>query len=156
VAVAEGVGDHGCEYMTGGVVVVLGPTGINFGSGMTGGLVYVLAEHAGGGALNSEFVFAEECSDEEDAALRQLMIRHCLHTGSPRAAFILNCAGRLPLLRVQPERLPCSIEQTWVPVLERLHAQTAFSPRAAVRNPAGAMPIVPGSSRETGQQVPGL
>ncbi|HEV2962770.1 MAG TPA: glutamate synthase large subunit, partial [Candidatus Angelobacter sp.] len=45
LAVVEGLGDHGCEYMTGGVVLVLGPTGMNFGSGMTGGLAYVLAEH---------------------------------------------------------------------------------------------------------------
>jgi glutamate synthase (NADPH/NADH) large chain len=42
VAIVEGVGDHGCEYMTGGVVAVLGPTGINFGAGMTGGFAYVL------------------------------------------------------------------------------------------------------------------
>ena len=43
-AVVEGVGDHGCEYMTGGVVVVLGRTGVNFGAGMTGGFAYVLDE----------------------------------------------------------------------------------------------------------------
>ena len=42
IAVVEGVGDHGCEYMTGGVIVVLGPTGINFGAGMTGGFSFVL------------------------------------------------------------------------------------------------------------------
>jgi glutamate synthase (NADPH) large chain len=45
LAVVEGVGDHGCEYMTGGVVVVLGETGVNFGAGMTGGFAYVLDEH---------------------------------------------------------------------------------------------------------------
>src|SRR3546814_9516070 len=44
LAVVEGVGDHGCEYMTGGVVVVLGRTGVNFGAGMTGGFAYVLDE----------------------------------------------------------------------------------------------------------------
>jgi len=43
-AVVEGCGDHGCEYMTGGVVAVLGPTGVNFGAGMTGGFAYVLDE----------------------------------------------------------------------------------------------------------------
>jgi glutamate synthase (NADPH/NADH) large chain len=45
VAVVEGVGDHGCEYMTGGVVAVLGETGVNFGAGMTGGFAFVLDEH---------------------------------------------------------------------------------------------------------------
>ena len=44
LAVVEGVGDHGCEYMTGGVVLVLGPAGVNFGSGMTGGLAYLLTD----------------------------------------------------------------------------------------------------------------
>src|SRR5207237_10135689 len=46
-AVVEGVGDHGCEYMTGGRVVVLGPTGRNFAAGMSGGIAYVLDEHGG-------------------------------------------------------------------------------------------------------------
>lgn len=41
VAIAEGIGDHGCEYMTGGVVIVLGPTGRNFAAGMSGGIAYV-------------------------------------------------------------------------------------------------------------------
>jgi glutamate synthase domain-containing protein 3 len=45
VAVVEGLGDHGCEYMTGGAVVVLGRTGRNFGAGMSGGVAYVLDEH---------------------------------------------------------------------------------------------------------------
>ena len=47
VAVVEGVGQHGCEYMTGGIVAVLGPIGLNFGSGMTGGLAYILRSEAG-------------------------------------------------------------------------------------------------------------
>ncbi|MBP0574426.1 hypothetical protein J8J40_27625, partial [Mycobacterium tuberculosis] len=47
IAVVEGVGDHGCEYMTGGIVVVLGPTGRNFGAGMSGGIAYVLDEDGG-------------------------------------------------------------------------------------------------------------
>ena len=46
IAVVEGVGQHGCEYMTGGIAVVLGPVGLNFGSGMTGGLAYFLRSEA--------------------------------------------------------------------------------------------------------------
>ena len=45
IAVVEGVGDHGCEYMTGGRVAILGPTGKNFAAGMSGGIAYVLDEH---------------------------------------------------------------------------------------------------------------
>jgi glutamate synthase domain-containing protein 3 len=155
VAVVEGVGDHGCEYMTGGVVLVPGPTGINFGSGMTGGLAYVLAEHAGERTLNSEFVFTQPCSDQEDAALRQLLIRHCLHTASPRAAFILNSVGPLPFVRVQPVHLPCSVEQTWKPVLERLNAPASFSLHAAAQTLSRPGAIFPDSG-SSGQHLRAL
>ena len=154
VAVVEGVGDHGCEYMTGGVVVVLGPTGVNFGSGMTGGLAYVLAEHAGEGALNSEFVSTQQCSEEEDAALRQLLIRHCLHVASPRAAFILNSVGRLPFVRVQPEHLPCPIEQTWAPVLERLQPFSSFRAAVAKKAWSASLPGMTGDPGDIGHQIP--
>jgi GXGXG motif-containing protein len=149
----EGVGDHGCEYMTGGVALVLGPTGVNFGSGMTGGLAYLLAEHAAERALNLDFVRVHECSAVEQAALRQLLIRHCLHTGSPRAAFILNSGAPLPLLRVQPERLPCSVEQTWAPVLERLQLSVSFRSGPADKT-WSPIPAVPGDAGEIGRQIP--
>src|SRR5579863_639137 len=69
LAVVEGVGDHGCEYMTGGRVVVLGPTGRNFAAGMSGGVAYVWDPHSTFGAnLNGEMVDLEdECDDEEVA-----------------------------------------------------------------------------------------
>jgi glutamate synthase (ferredoxin) len=120
VAVVEGVGEHGCEYMTGGVVVVLGATGINFGSGMTGGLVYLLQEHAVQSAYNADFVEVAACTEEEDQCLRRVLIKHCLMTGSPIATLLLNSGTRLPMVRLQPKRLPCSIEQTWTPILRRL------------------------------------
>jgi glutamate synthase domain-containing protein 3 len=120
LAVVEGAGEHGCEYMTGGVALVLGPTGTNFGSGMTGGLAYVASEYASAEALNSDFVHLGECSAEEEASLRQVLIKHSLLTGSPRAVFLLNSGARLPFMRVQPRDLPCSIEQTWAPILDRL------------------------------------
>jgi glutamate synthase domain-containing protein 3 len=154
VAVVEGVGDHGCEYMTGGIALMLGPTGVNFGSGMTGGLAYLLTEHAAEPALNLDFVCVQECSAEEQAALRQLLIRHCLHTGSPRAAFILNSSARLPLVRVQPERLPCSIEQTWATALERLQFSVSFRSGVADKTWPRPMPAITGDAGEIGRQIP--
>ena len=120
LAVVEGVGEHGCEYMTGGVVVLLGPTGINFGAGMTGGLAYMPEEHVSKFFCNREFVSLEQCSKDEEQFLRRILMKHCLMTGSPRAALRLNARAPLAMVRVQPQQLPCAIEQTWAPVLERL------------------------------------
>ena len=84
-AVVEGVGDHGCEYMTGGRVVILGATGRNFAAGMSGGVAYVEDE-------------------EEVAEVKRLIGRHLQHTGSKRAAEILGAwASWLPyFVRVMP------------------------------------------------------
>jgi glutamate synthase (NADPH/NADH) large chain/glutamate synthase (ferredoxin) len=119
LAVVEGVGQHGCEYMTGGVVLVLGPLGLNFGSGMTGGLAYVLRAEADE-VLHRDFVSVEEISSEEDGWLRQILQEHLDRTGSPRAARLLSRRGPLPLLRVQPVHLQGTVESTWVPVLAQL------------------------------------
>jgi hypothetical protein len=96
----------------------------------------------------------QECSAEEQAALRQLLIRHCLHTGSPRAAFILNSSARLPLVRVQPERLPCSIEQTWATALERLQFSVSFRSGVADKTWPRPMPAITGDAGEIGRQIP--
>jgi glutamate synthase (ferredoxin) len=89
-AVVEGVGDHGCEYMTGGRVVVLGPTGRNFGAGMTNGLAWVLDEDgAFAGRVNAESVVVEPVSAEDDAEARDLIERHLQLTGSRRAHHLL-------------------------------------------------------------------
>jgi glutamate synthase (ferredoxin) len=87
VAVVEGVGDHGCEYMTAGLVAVLGPVGMNFAAGMSGGVAYVL-DPAGTLPLhlNGELVVAERGASEE---LRELLERHLRHTSSRRAAELL-------------------------------------------------------------------
>jgi glutamate synthase (ferredoxin) len=122
LAAVEGLGEHGCEYMTGGAVVVLGPTGINFGSGMTGGLAYLMQEHLDESACNAEFVSMAACSPEEDLYLRRVLIQHCLMTGSPRAATLLNSKEPLPMVRIQPRELPVPVTQTWMPILERLAA----------------------------------
>ncbi len=111
VAVVEGVGQHGCEYMTGGVVAVLGPAGLNFGSGMTGGLAYVLrteAEHI----LNTEFVQPHELEHAEERYLRALLEKHVALTDSPRA-FRLLALPSLPLLRIQPIHFQGTLEGAW-------------------------------------------
>jgi len=102
VAVVEGIGDHGCEYMTGGAVAVLGAAGLNFGAGMSGGVAWVL-DPAGELPLrlNAELVAAERGADEE---LRELLERHVRHTGSPRASELLSRWHEAPALfwRVAP------------------------------------------------------
>lgn len=91
-AVVEAIGDHGCEYMTGGRVVILGPTGRNFAAGMSGGIAYVLDENN---------VFHRNCNKEmidltvpesktEADELYELISKHLAYTGSPRAREILN------------------------------------------------------------------
>ncbi len=91
-AVVEGVGDHGCEYMTGGRVVVLGPTGRNFAAGMSGGIAYVLDEHDEfGSRVNAQMVNLERLTDDaEITAVRRLVERHLEHTSSSRARQVLN------------------------------------------------------------------
>jgi len=92
VAVVEGVGDHCCEYMTGGCVVVLGKTGCNFGAGMSGGTAYVLDERQLFDTLcNLDMVDLETVWHEEDTdRLRMLIERHLELTGSVRAKYILD------------------------------------------------------------------
>ncbi len=91
-AVVEAVGDHGCEYMTGGHVVVLGPTGRNFGAGMSGGVAYVLDERDDFAAkVNMQMVGTEPLSDAaEIAKVRELVERHLQYTGSQRARQVLT------------------------------------------------------------------
>ncbi len=91
VAVVEGVGDHGCEYMTGGRVVILGPTGKNFAAGMSGGIVYVLDEnHDLYLRLNKEQVLTDTLTEPHDIQeLRDLIEEHVAATGSPRGKKIL-------------------------------------------------------------------
>ncbi len=90
-AVVEGVGDHGCEYMTGGRVAVLGPTGRNFGAGMSGGIAYVYDEHHDfPGRCNPELVELESLSEHDEAELKDLIAEHAERTGSPVAERMLD------------------------------------------------------------------
>ncbi|KAF4724460.1 hypothetical protein FOZ62_003075, partial [Perkinsus olseni] len=90
VAVVEGCGDHGCEYMTRGVVVVLGTTGRNFAAGMSGGLAYVLdLDHDN---CNKQTVYLDPLggdAGEDKVALKALLSEHLKRTGSPKAARLL-------------------------------------------------------------------
>ena len=90
--VVEGVGDHGCEYMTGGTVVVLGQTGKNFAAGMTGGIAYVLDENWDFyQRVNKETVSLEPVEHKYDVAtLKELIREHVEATGSPRGKEILD------------------------------------------------------------------
>jgi glutamate synthase (ferredoxin) len=91
VAVVEGVGDHACEYMTGGTVVVLGDHGLNLGAGMTGGEVFVFDPEARlTGRVNEQLVAAHAPGPAELAELRALLERHARLTGSARAAALLE------------------------------------------------------------------
>jgi glutamate synthase (ferredoxin) len=105
-AVVEAVGDHGCEYMTGGRVVVLGPTGRNFAAGMSGGVAYILDE-AGrfAGNCNKEMVGLAKLEDAEEINLVHGMIfRHAQYTDSKRAQEVLGAwAQWVPyFVRVMP------------------------------------------------------
>jgi glutamate synthase (NADPH/NADH) large chain len=131
-AVVEGVGDHGCEYMTGGTVVVLGKAGRNFAAGMSGGIAYVLDEEGdftqrcnlamvdlepipeeesaaaveGAGELESHGkVKIDHLAGHDDEMLKGLIQRHLLYTGSERARRILeNWAAYLPrFVKVMPQ-----------------------------------------------------
>jgi glutamate synthase domain-containing protein 3 len=89
-AVVEGVGDHGCEYMTGGRVVVLGTTGRNFAAGMSGGIAYVYdRDNRFKGRCNLELVDLEELDETGAEEVRALIAEHAQRTGSLRARNIL-------------------------------------------------------------------
>ena len=91
-AVVEGVGDHGCEYMTGGRVVVLGPTGKNFAAGMSGGVAYVLDENSDLYLkLNKELVSSEPVTDKYDVLdLKAMIEEHVAATGSEKGQMVLD------------------------------------------------------------------
>jgi glutamate synthase (NADPH/NADH) large chain len=89
-AVVEGVGDHGCEYMTGGRVVVLGPTGRNFGAGMSGGIAYVYdPDDVFAAKLNGEMVRLQELEPNDAEFLQRTIADHVRHTESAVGARIL-------------------------------------------------------------------
>ncbi|MGC9454378.1 MAG: glutamate synthase large subunit [Phycisphaerae bacterium] len=127
-AVVEGVGDHGCEYMTGGLVVVLGQTGRNFAAGMSGGIAYVLDEHQLFDTLcNLDMVDLETVWREEDGELlREMITRHHKWTGSVRARELLDrwsdWVGRFVKV------VPIDYRRALLRLREREDRQTDFTP----------------------------
>jgi glutamate synthase domain-containing protein 2/glutamate synthase domain-containing protein 1/glutamate synthase domain-containing protein 3 len=116
-AVVEAVGDHGCEYMTKGLVVVLGKTGRNFAAGMSGGFAFVLDEAGefSNTMCNKASVDLEPVEDtKEMEALKNLIERHAEYTGSPRARWILeNWPEMLPkFVKVFPHEYKRVIAET--------------------------------------------
>jgi len=134
LAVVEGVGQHACEYMTAGVAVMLGPAGINFGAGMTGGLAYLLRDPATAHVLNEQSVRMVPLELKEELWLRRVLRRHERLTGSPRAAQLLRSERPLPFSRVEPLSTACSIAETWDAILTRFgrHQTPVFDVARAV------------------------
>jgi glutamate synthase (ferredoxin) len=137
VAVVEGVGDHGCEYMTGGLVVVLGPIGYNFAAGMTGGVAYIYDE--GGRAearLNPQLVGATSLSADDSECVREWVGRHAQWTGSAVAQSLLSDwnSASTRFLKVAPKEQPAarrillSPSALAVPVEDRLQTVEEVSP----------------------------
>ncbi|MHC3439654.1 glutamate synthase large subunit [Natrialbaceae archaeon A-gly3] len=114
-AVVEGVGDHGCEYMTGGVVAVLGETGTNFAAGMSGGVAYVLdeagdfAERANTGMVSLH----EDLEGRDEVILRRLVENHVAYTGSDRGKKLLEEweAALESFVKVMPEAYAEAIDE---------------------------------------------
>ena len=106
--------------MTAGVVLILGAAGINLGSGMTGGLAYILRDSLSDDSYHREFVRRTAVAEQEEGWLRQLLTEHMRLTGSPRAGALLRAGVGLHLWRLEPLCLPCSIPESWVATLARL------------------------------------
>jgi glutamate synthase (ferredoxin) len=93
-AVVEGVGDHGCEYMTGGRVVILGATGRNFAAGMSGGIAYVYDEDASlKDKCNTDMVVLERIKKEDEETIYYLLHNHFRYTGSGKAKKVIDNMG---------------------------------------------------------------
>jgi glutamate synthase domain-containing protein 2/glutamate synthase domain-containing protein 1/glutamate synthase domain-containing protein 3 len=139
-AVVEGVGDHGCEYMTGGRIVVLGPTGRNFAAGMSGGVAYVLDEDgAFAKRCNMGMVGFDEISEADAIELRAMIEEHQRRTDSPVAARVLaqwqELLGKRAFVKVMPH--------DYKRVLAEHAAEEAQAAAAAANNggPASTRPL---------------
>jgi glutamate synthase (NADPH) large chain len=113
-AVIEGIGDHGCEYMTGGVVVVLGETGKNFAAGMSGGMAYIYnVNNDFKNNCNREMVDLDPLDSEDDALLRKMIREHFRHTSSNLALGILNNwkKARNCFIKVMPRDYKAALEK---------------------------------------------
>lgn len=137
-AVVEGVGDHGCEYMTGGRVLVLGSTGRNFAAGMSGGIAYVLDVNEDFmSKLNAEMVEAGPVEDPTEISyLRDLIEDHHHYTGSELAARILiDFSKALPhFVKVLPIDYKRVLEEETAKAAEATKTQESVTPALALRH----------------------
>ena len=126
-AVVEGIGDHGCEYMTNGTVVVIGKTGKNFGAGMSGGVAYLLDENGMFDLLhNPEMIHRAPMEDADVKRVQELIYRHLELTESGRAKDILdNWERYAPLfVKAEPKDKPqAAAEEVGAPADEEVAAK---------------------------------
>jgi glutamate synthase (NADPH/NADH) large chain/glutamate synthase (ferredoxin) len=138
-AVVEGVGNHACEYMTGGIVTVLGRAGRNFGAGMSNGIAYVFDEsETFAGRLNHEMVLLADLDHDDTALLTQLLQLHIARTGSARARWIMEDweHQHLRWRKVKPRGAAehvARIRDTWAPRIDALLTEE----RGAAAKPNG-------------------
>ena len=128
--VVEGVGDHGCEYMTGGLVLVLGPVGRNFAAGMSGGLAYVYDQEGNfANRCNKEMVELSPMTAEDGVEVRALLDEHVRRTGSPKAKAILADWAALSgtFVKVFPSEYRQALEAAGAPATNGLPI-SALSP----------------------------
>jgi glutamate synthase (NADPH/NADH) large chain len=112
IAVVEGVGDHGCEYMTGGTVVVLGPTGRNFAAGMSGGIAYVADDDRALAARCSQAtVDLEPLTPEDEEIVRALIEEHVEHTRSAHGKHMLTGSLKRRFVKVMPHEWRRALQQ---------------------------------------------
>jgi len=113
-AVVEGIGDNGCEYMTGGVIIIIGEIGQNFAAGMSGGIAYIYApKHTLPPNLNSELVSVDELMPADMKKVRTLLRKHTNHTGSPLGFRLLNnwIKEKKNFLKIIPHEYKKAIEK---------------------------------------------
>jgi glutamate synthase (NADPH/NADH) large chain len=125
--VVEGVGDHGCEYMTGGTVVVLGTTGRNFAAGMSGGFAFVFDEDANFEArCNKEMVELEAMGKADAEMLHGLLEEHVQRTGSRKALELLDSweAVTSKFVKVVPSEYRRALEAQESPATNGVHLST--------------------------------
>jgi len=118
LAVVEGTGEHACEYMTAGIALILGTAGNNVGAGMTGGLTYILQEFRHADLLNHQSVRVVAIESDEQRWLRRVLHRHFGLTASMRTQELLRQTHALPFVRIEPLSRPCSVAETWAPILK--------------------------------------
>ncbi|GJG89263.1 glutamate synthase [Gemmatimonadetes bacterium T265] len=146
VAVVEGAGNHCCEYMTGGIVAVLGRTGRNFGAGMSNGVAYVLDETESlAGRVNHDLVLVGALGAEDDEVVRALLAEHLAATGSARARALLDdwAAAGARFRRVEPRDAGAHVAAIRAAYLREAGRRGPAPPPPLTPVPATPVPVAP-------------